>query len=51
MNKIRVFLVDDHYVVCEGLRRMLEQEETVQVIGEAYSGEAALYELEETQLR
>ncbi len=47
MSKIRVFLVDDHYVVCEGLRRMLEQEETLHVVGEAYSGEAALDELGE----
>ena len=46
-RKIGVFLVDDHYVVREGLRRMLEQEETLHIIGEAYSGEAALYELEE----
>ena len=37
MNTIRVYLVDDHYVVCEGLQRMLEQEEDILVIGEAHS--------------
>lgn len=47
MNKIRVFLVDDHYVVCEGLRRMLEQEEQLAVVGDAYSGESALTRLQE----
>ena len=34
MKNIRVFLVDDHYVVCEGIRRMLEQEEDLSVVGE-----------------
>ena len=42
MSKIRVFLVDDHHVVCEGLRRMLEQEEDLTVVGEAQSGEQAV---------
>ena len=45
MSKIRVFLVDDHYVVCEGLRRMLEQEEGLSVVGEAHTGEEALAKL------
>ena len=48
MSKIRVFLVDDHYVVCEGLRRMLEQEEDLEVMGEAQTGEEALARLSET---
>ena len=42
MSNIRVFLVDDHYVVCEGLRRMLEQEEELCVVGDAESGEEAI---------
>ncbi len=41
-KEIRIFLVDDHYVVCEGLRRMLEQEEQFCVVGDASSGEDAL---------
>ena len=48
MSKIRVFLVDDHHVVCEGLRRMLEQEEDLTVIGEAQSGEQAVAVLKVT---
>ncbi len=48
MNKIRVFLVDDHYVACYGLRLMLEQEEDLCVVGEAQSGEEALAKLQQT---
>ena len=49
MKNIRVFLVDDHYVVCEGLRRMLEQEEDLSVVEEeAQSGEEALAKLQNT---
>lgn len=39
---IRVLIVDDHHVVREGLRRMLELESGIQVIGEARSGEEAI---------
>ena len=35
MNAIRILLVDDHQVVREGLRRMLEIEADFKVIGEA----------------
>ena len=48
MSKIRIFLVDDHYVVCEGLRHMLEQEEEFCVVGEAASGKDALAKLQTT---
>lgn len=39
---IRVLIVDDHQVVREGLRRMLDLQEGIQVIGEASSGEEAI---------
>jgi len=39
---IRVLIVDDHQVVREGLRRMLDLEEGIRVIGEARSGEEAI---------
>jgi len=39
---IRVLVVDDHEVVREGLRRMLELEEGIQVVGEAGDGEEAI---------
>jgi DNA-binding NarL/FixJ family response regulator len=41
-RKIRLLLVDDHQVVREGLRRMIELEECFQVIGEASNGEEAI---------
>lgn len=39
---IRVLVVDDHQVVREGLRRMLEMEKGINVVGEAESGEEAI---------
>lgn len=39
---IRVLIVDDHQVVREGLRRMLDLQEGIQVVGEASSGEEAI---------
>ena len=39
---IRVLVVDDHQVVREGLRRMLDLEKEIQVVGEAASGEEAI---------
>ena len=39
---IKVLLVDDHNVVREGLRRILEADSGIQVIGEARSGEEAI---------
>jgi NarL family two-component system response regulator LiaR len=42
MGKIRVMIADDHAVVREGTRRMLEQEEDIEVVGEAADGEEAI---------
>lgn len=42
MEQIRVFLVDDHPVVREGIRRLLELDEQIQVVGEAENAEDAL---------
>jgi DNA-binding NarL/FixJ family response regulator len=39
---IRVLLVDDHELVREGLRSILERESDVEVVGEASSGRAAV---------
>src|SRR6266536_6182697 len=38
----RVVLVDDHPVLREGLRRILEREPDLEIVGEAETGEAAL---------
>jgi two-component system NarL family response regulator len=39
---IRILLVDDHQLMREGLRSILEREEDVEIIGEASSGREAL---------
>ena len=40
-NKLRVVLVDDHAVVREGYRRLLERTSDIQVVAEAANGEDA----------
>lgn len=42
MNRINILLVEDHMIVREGLRRLLESEEDLAVIGEASNGREAL---------
>jgi DNA-binding NarL/FixJ family response regulator len=34
MDTVRILIVDDHQVVREGLRRMLELDSTLEVVGE-----------------
>lgn len=41
-HKIKILIVDDHNVVREGLRRILELDGTMEVIGEAKSGAEAI---------
>jgi len=41
-NKLKVLLVDDHALVRRGFRRMLEDEPTIQVVGEASDGMEAV---------
>ncbi len=43
MNKIRVLLVDDHVVVRKGLIHVLANYPEIEVVGEAESGEEALF--------
>jgi DNA-binding NarL/FixJ family response regulator len=42
MKKISVLLVDDHTVVRQGLRALLNQEEDIEVVGEAENGRQAV---------
>jgi len=42
LAKIKVLIADDHAVVREGTRRILEQEPDMQVVGEAGDGEEAV---------
>ena len=39
---INVFIVDDHFVVREGLKRVLGESDDIRVVGEASSAEEAL---------
>lgn len=39
---IRVLIVDDHDIVREGLRRIVEQRDDIEVVGEAVTGEEAV---------
>lgn len=47
MESIRVLIVDDHEVVREGLRAMIEGEEDITVVGEASDGAEALAKAQE----
>jgi DNA-binding NarL/FixJ family response regulator len=42
MDKIRVIIADDHAVVREGTRHILEQEQDLEVVGEAKDGAEAV---------
>jgi DNA-binding NarL/FixJ family response regulator len=45
LRKTRVFLIDDHSVVREGLRRIIDNEPDLEVCGEAATSEEALNKL------
>ncbi|SNS86143.1 two component transcriptional regulator, LuxR family [Anaerovirgula multivorans] len=42
MNKIRILVVDDHSLVRQGLKQILELEKDIEVIGQAGDGEEAI---------
>jgi len=42
MAKIRVLLVDDHTVVRQGLRRILETDDEIEIVGETGDGRSAV---------
>ncbi|MBN2555194.1 MAG: response regulator transcription factor [Anaerolineales bacterium] len=47
MSKIRLLLVDDHAILREGLRAMLNYYEDVEIVGEAEDGEMALEQVQD----
>ena len=49
MNPIRVLFVDDHWIIRQGLRSLLEPDARFIVVGEASNGAEALKIVEETQ--
>ena len=42
MNKIKVLLAEDHVVVREGTRELIQHEDDMEVVGEAGDGEEAV---------
>lgn len=48
MDKIRVLLVDDHQLFRRGVRSILEEDENIEVVGEAEDGLQALEKARET---
>ena len=49
MSEIRVIIVDDHPVVCTGIRNILEPTMGIKVVGEARSGAEALQLIDEVK--
>lgn len=47
MSKIRVLVADDHTIVREGVRILLEAQPDIQVVGEAADGQEALRQVRE----
>ena len=47
MSKIRVLLAEDHTIVRKGLRALLEEEASIEVIGEAEDGREAVQKTQE----
>ena len=46
MEPIRILLLDDHQIIREGIRRMLQQETDMQVVGEAANAEEAFTQVD-----
>jgi DNA-binding NarL/FixJ family response regulator len=42
MTPIRIFVADDHQLVLAGLKALVQDDPTLQVIGEAVDGQSAL---------
>jgi DNA-binding NarL/FixJ family response regulator len=49
MEKLKIFLADDHAVVREGLKRLIDGEADMEVTGEAADGEEALSRINDAQ--
>jgi two-component system response regulator NreC len=49
MNKIRVLIADDHAIVREGLRALIEVQPDIEVVAEATNGEEAVSKTQEVQ--
>ncbi|MGB7876961.1 MAG: response regulator transcription factor [Anaerolineales bacterium] len=47
MSNIRVLIVDDHPIVCSGIRKILDPAVGIDVVGEAHTGAEALQMIED----
>jgi len=47
---IKVFIVDDHEIIREGLKKILKEESDLMVVGEAQSGDEVLQNLKDGKL-
>ena len=46
----KVAIIDDHKIVCDGLKALLSRQEDIEVVGQAYDGRAGLDLLETTPM-
>lgn len=49
MNRIKLFIVDDHYMVIEGIRSLLQQEDNIEWMGHASNAASCLAFLQHQQ--
>ncbi|WP_339784850.1 MAG: response regulator [Imperialibacter sp.] len=49
MSTIRIIIADDHQLFRNGLRALLQAQESVEIVGEAETGEALLHQLTTTK--
>ena len=47
MNKIKIFIADDHTIVRKGIIALLQCEEDIEIVGEGENGRSALYEIDQ----
>ena len=50
MNRIKVLLVDDHQIIVDGLKSLLNNSENIKVAGEANNGREALKIIENVEV-
>lgn len=49
MNKIKLFIVDDHYMIIEGISSLMQNENNLEIVGHAKDGESCMAFLQRMQ--
>ena len=49
MNKIKLFIVDDHYMIIEGISSLMQNENIIEIVGHAKDGESCMAFLQRMQ--